>query len=189
MKKLVFCALAAAVVAQIWGMISWMVLPWHNLDFRQFANDSSIAEVLNVEQQGSGIYLIPNMDPKMHDKPGAMAEWNDKARRGPFAFISLRAEGIEPGMAVPMGIGFVLNFLIAAILFWLVGNSSISCPKGRTIFIAVAGSVGSLYPHISNWSWWHFPAIYCFVGVIDLFVTWALAGFVMVKLYDKLSAQ
>lgn len=182
MKKLILCALLAAIVAQLWGMISWMVLPWHMTDFKQFKNDALVAEVMRSELQGSGLYTLPNMDPTVHQNEAAMAEWNDKARKGPFAFISVRADGVEPGMALPMAIGFLLNFIIATILFWLVGKTSITCPKRRTVFIAVAGSVGALYPHISNWSWWAFPLTYCAVGVIDLFITWALAGFAMVAL-------
>ena len=62
MKNLIICSLVAALVAWVWGMISWMALPWHSLDFREFSNDASVTEVLRAEQQGSGLYLIPNMD-------------------------------------------------------------------------------------------------------------------------------
>ncbi len=176
-------------MAQIWGMISWMVLPWHNLDFKQFSSDTAVSEVLKTELNGSGLYTLPNMDPTVYENEQALAEWNQKARKGPFAFMSVRAGGVDPGMGVPMAIGFFLNFAIAGILFWLVTNSSIVGPIGRTVFVAIAGSVGSLYPHISNWNWWHFPATYCIVGVVDLYVTWALAGFVMIKLADKLGTK
>jgi len=189
MKKLIWCAIVAAVVAQVWGMVSWMVLPWHMLDFKQFKDDTHVAEVLRAELQGSGLYTLPNMDPTIHENEAAMVKWKNKARKGPFAFLSVKADGVEPGMGLPMAIGFFLNLVMAGILFWLVSNNAITCPKGRTIFIAVAGSVGALYTHLSNWNWWHFPINYCVVGVIDVFVTWTLAGFAMVKLADWLDSK
>lgn len=189
MKRWIVCSLAAAITAQIWGTISWMALPWHNMDFRQFTNEVAVTEAIRPELNGSGIYTLPNMDPKAHESEDGMKEWNAKAEKGPFAFISVRADGIESGMGFPMAVGFLVNWLIAIALFWLVRNSSITCPKGRTFFIAVAGSIGGLYPILSNWAWWRFPPIYSFVGAIDLFITWGLAGLVMVKLMDQLGRE
>ena len=189
MKKLILCVFAAALVAQGWGAFSWMKLSWHMLDSKQFISDTNVAQVLNTELQGSGLYTIPNMDPTMHGDDAKMAEWDEKARKGPFAFISVRADGIEPGMVKPMAIDFVLNLVLAGILFWLVGKTAITCPIGRTVFIATAATVGAIYVHLANWNWWHFPITYSVVGIVDLFITWALAGFVMVKLSDRLSAK
>ena len=189
MKNLILCSLAAAITAQFWGTISWMVLGWHNADFKQFSNDSQVAEVFKNELQGSGLYTIPNLDPQMHQDKEAMAEWDRKAQAGPFAFISVRAEGITPGMGTPMAIGFFLNLFIAAVLHWALINCKIEGLWGRSFFLAVVGSLGSAYPHISNWSWWNFPVTYCFVGVIDLFITWFLAGLVITKLHAKFAGK
>ena len=185
MKKLLICALVAAVVAQAWGMVSWMVLPWHNLDFQRFKNESRVMEVFRAEVQGSGLYTLPNMDPKMHEDPATMEAFHTKVQQGPYAFMTVRPEGVNPQMGKLMAMGFLLNVVMAALLFWLVSNSSITCPIGRTVFIAVAATVGALFVHFSNWNWWYFPPTYSIVGVVDLFITWGLAGFVMVKLSDK----
>ncbi len=189
MKKLIACTLAAAVVAQIWGMFSWMALSWHMTDFKQFSNDENVTTVLRAELQGSGLYTLPNMDMTVYEDEAALAAWNNRARQGPFAFISVRADGIDTGKTKPMIIGFLLNLATALILFWLLANCSINSTGGRTLFIAIAGSVGALSPHLSSWNWWHFPITYCVIGVIDLLIAWALAGFVMVKLSDRLGSE
>lgn len=188
MKKLILCSLLGAVIAQAWGFFSWAILPWHMLDFKQFKNGDNVAAVMKAEAQGSGLYTLPNMDDSVHSDEQAMAEWNAKASAGPFAFISLQADGVNPGMGPALAVGFLINIATAAVLFWLLMNSSLSTPVMRTLFIATAGSIGALYPHLSNWNWWHFPFSYCAVGVIDLFLTWALAGFAMVKLSDRLQS-
>lgn len=185
MKKCVMGVVAAAVVAQIWGMISWMALPWHNMDFKQFKNEAAVADVIRAEIQGSGLYTLPNMDESIHGDEAKMAEWNERARRGPFAFMTVKADGIAPGMGLPITIGFLLNIAIALVLYWLLGKTTAQSIMEKTLFLAVCGALGSLYPHISNWNWWHFPLTYGIVGVVDLFITWALAGFVMVKISSK----
>ena len=187
MKKLLMCAIAGAFVAQIWGTISWVALPWHNLDFKEFKDADAVAEVLGPQLQGSGLYTLPNMDLTVHEDAEKMAAWNAKARKGPFAFMSIRADGVEPGMAVPMSAGFVLNIFIAMLLTWMCSKTTIDGTLGRAIFIGIGGSVGALYPHISNMLWWHFPVSYCVIGVVDLFITWSLAGFVIAKLSNRLA--
>ena len=187
MKRWVLCVLAGALVAQVWGMISWMALPWHNVDMRTFKDDGAVAAVMKEQLQGDGLYVLPNMSRDMHSDKAAMQAWDEKASAGPFAFMSVRASGITPGMGLPMAIGFLLNIVVAAMLFWLVNNSSITCPKGRTVFIATAALTGGMLCHVANWCWWNFPPISTAVNVIDIGLTWAFAGFAMVKLSDRLS--
>ena len=189
MKKFILCVLAGAIVAQIWGMISWMALPWHMLDFKQFSDDDRVIEVFQTELQGSGLYTLPNMDMAQYESEAAMAEWNEKVSRGPFAFISVRADGIKPGMGIPMLIGFILNAVITAILFCLLRHCSISSTKGRIAFVATAGTVGALYPHIAHWNWWKFPLGYTMVGIIDLLITWTLVAIAIVLLSNWLEKK
>ncbi|OUR95823.1 hypothetical protein A9Q84_15090 [Halobacteriovorax marinus] len=189
MKKFLATVIVGAVVAQIWGMLSWMVLPWHNVDMKKFNNAEAVSQAIKSEQVGSGIYMIPNWDPKVHEDENLMKEWDRKAAAGPFVFMSVRAQGITPGMGPMMGIGFLLNIIIAAILFWLVNQTKIESCKKRAFFISIAGGVGGLYPIISNWNWWYFPAVYTVSGAADLFITWLLAGFAMVFMMNKLTEK
>lgn len=181
--------MAGAVIAQIWGMLSWMVLPWHNMDMRQFKNGDAVLETIKREQVDSGIYMVPNWDPKIHEDPALMKEWERKASAGPFVFMSVREKGIPPGMGPMMAIGFALNIIIAAILLWLLSQTSIESLKKRAFFISVAGGVGGLYPVIANWNWWHFPAIYTISGAVDLFLTWFLAGLAMAIVMEKMGKR
>ena len=111
-----------------------------------------------------------------------MQMWYDKARQGPYAFMVVRADGINPGMAFPMAIGFLLNALVAGLLMAMLGYTNLKNLKSQTLFIGMGGTVGSLIPNISHWIWWHFPASYTIVNVVDTFLTWTLAGLVMAKL-------
>jgi hypothetical protein len=189
MKKILISILVAAIVAQIWGMFSWMVLPWHNLDMKQFKNGDAVANVIKSEQVESGIYMVPNWDLKIHEDNNLMQQWNQKASQGPFVFMNVRSNGITPGMGPMMMIGFLLNLLMAGILFWLLSKTTISGLVNKAVFISIAGGVGGLYPIISNWNWWHFPAMYTVSAFIDLFLTWFLAGLAMAYIMQKMSSN
>ena len=127
-----------------------------------------------------------NMDKSIHEDEEKMKQWNNEARRGPFAFISIKAEGVDPGMGKAMGIGALINVFISFILFLLVKQTNLQSVMEKSLFIATCGAVGAIYPHLSNWKWWHFPAFYCFIGVMDLFITWGLAGLAMMKLSERM---
>ncbi len=187
MMRFLVSILLGAVVAQIWGTISWMVLPWHNVDMRPFENGETVRKVIKSQEAESGIYMIPNWDPKIHKDTDLMKEWQTKTSEGPFVFMSVRANGANPNMGPMMAIGFLLNIIIAAILFGLVSKTNIETKINRAIFISIAGGVGGLFPIISHWNWWHFPAMYTISGAADLFITWLLAGFVMVLIMDKMA--
>ena len=170
-------------------MVSWIALPWHFSDFQQFKNDTVVSEAIRSQSQDSGLYMVPNFDPKSHEDESKMEEFHAAMQTGPYAFMIVKPEGVSPSMGSMMAIGFLLNFITAFLLMWLVSSCSITNLTGRTIFVAVAGTVGALYPHVSNWNWWFFPAFYCAVGVIDLLITWSLAGYVMVKVSDKIAGS
>ena len=65
MKNMLLCIIVGAIVAQIWGTISWMVLPWHNLDFKQFKNDNTkvfnVSSVLGFDETASVVNYIATL--------------------------------------------------------------------------------------------------------------------------------
>jgi hypothetical protein len=45
MNKLIVPSLIAALAVFIWGSISWMVLSWHNIDIKNFTDET---EIMNI---------------------------------------------------------------------------------------------------------------------------------------------
>jgi hypothetical protein len=189
MKKIIACGLVGALVAQIWGTISWVALPWHMGDFKEFTNPEPVAASIVAQAPESGLYTLPNMDPTVHEDPEKMDAWNALLKKGPFAFMTIKVEGADPGMGKAMAYGFGFNILISILILW-VFSKSVYFTSGSMLasasFMGIVGMLGSIYPHMSNWNWWHFPISYCLVGVVDLFITWFLAGLAIKKLSSKL---
>ena len=187
MKSKFLPILSGAIVAQIWATLSWMCLPWHSMDYRSFKDPEAVIQSVAENLDGDGIYMLPNFDEAAHTDEALMKKWWEDAEKGPFAFISARPNGVNPSMGRSMAMGFLMNVIMAFVLFWLVGKTSMTCFWGRSGFIALAAGIGGMYPYLSNYFWWHFPAVYGFAGAADLFLTWALAGMAMMKVKDKLN--
>lgn len=187
MKKLVLCALAGALAAQVWGMVSWMALPWHFSEFKSFSNDRVVADALITEAVDPGIYMVPNFGPKVHEEGPEMELFHTLMEEGPYAFMVVRPSGVKPTMPKMFAVGFLMNAFILGVLYWLLSQTKITEDKNKILFIVVAGTLGAIHPIISHWNWWFFPFGYGLVNIIDLAIMWAVAGFAMVKLNNKLA--
>lgn len=50
------------IVMFVWGIASWMVLPWHENAANRFADESEVAEVIRKNAPEAGIYWLPFAD-------------------------------------------------------------------------------------------------------------------------------
>ena len=51
--------LLSTVVFFVWSAISWMALPWQRGLFKQFQDEDAMAQLLDTQAPGSGIYGLP----------------------------------------------------------------------------------------------------------------------------------
>ena len=175
------------MVAQVWGIVSWAALPWHFSHFKEFGNDRVVADAITTEAPEAGLYLVPNFGPDVHKDGPEMELFHTLMEEGPYAYMVVRPEGVKPNMPVMMLRGFLLNLLFAVTLYLLLWQTKLSRDRDKIIFIAVAGTLGSLHPLISYSTWWFFPFGAAVIGIADYFIMWTLTGAAMVKLNNKLS--
>ena len=62
MKNVFKAALLGGVLAFVWSVCSWMVLPWHHRCFMEFSGEREVALVLQSNAPKKGIYLIPQYE-------------------------------------------------------------------------------------------------------------------------------
>ncbi len=177
--------LAAGVVLFVWGNISWVLLPWHNMTFRTFADEDAVARVVEGNTDGRGIYLYPGQ----HHQPGMSAEEQEaaeaavmeKVRRGPFLFVSVLDGGRE-SMTGMMIVGFVVQLLAALVLTLIVvrcGETDYWQRVSLVVLVVLAGGILCLLP---QWNWFGFATGYTVVMLLDLLVAGLLAGLVIARL-------
>jgi hypothetical protein len=69
----------------------------------------------------------------------------------------------------------------AFLLTWLLLQTSGLSYRKRVMFIAIAGLAASVIVDVPNWNWWGFSGVYTAVNLIDVTITWLLAGLVIAK--------
>ena len=179
MKKIILPSLLAAVVVFIWMFISWTVIPWHNMDMKPI-NDQALIEQMRASMTEPGIYLYPGV-PEDQSEAG-MQKWTDMYKAGPLVhFMVYNPQGAEWEMALPMLSSFLINFISAFIAAALLMMTLAQNPgfMRRVIFVMMLGLFAGFVGPFVEWNWWKFPFGHTIVGVIDLCVTWFLAGLVL----------
>lgn len=186
MKKLILGGLLGGLIVFVWGMVSWMVLPWHNLSMRKFTDESAVEKVLTANAPHGGLYVLPNgcagtenLSPDQ--KKAAMKVSFEKMEKGPSAFVVFRPNGTGK-MFINMAKGIALQMLLALMMTSLLLKAKpehYSCRLGLVVMIALTAG---LMCHVPNWIWWKFPTKYVAVEIADLVVSWFLAGLVLAKI-------
>ncbi len=179
MKKIILPSLLAAVVVFIWMFISWAVLPWHYSDMKNIA-DSDLLEHMKTSLTEPGIYLYPGEPAEETD--AGMQKWFEQYKAGPLIhFMVYNPQGAEWRMAMPMISSFLINFISAFIAATLLMMTLAQNPsfRRRVIFVMLLGLFAGFVGPFIMWNWWKFPFGFTIVGVIDLCVTWFLAGLVL----------
>lgn len=179
MKKIILPSLLAAIAVFIWMFISWTVIPWHNMDMKTI-NDQALIEQMKASLTEPGIYLYPKKPAEETD--ASMEIWFEQYKAGPLVhFMVYNPQGAEWDMAMPMVSSFLINFISAFIASVLLMMTLAQSPSfwRRVIFVMMLGLFAGFVGPFVEWNWWKFPFNYTIVGVIDLCITWFLAGLVL----------
>jgi len=174
MKKIIIPSLLAAIVVFIWMFISWALLPWHNMDMKTIT-DPALMEQMKSSLTEPGIYMYPG---ESDDMDATL----QKYKAGPLIhFMVYNPQGAEWDMAMPMLSSFFINFISAFIAAALLMMTLAQNPGffRRAVFVMMLGLFAGFVGPFVEWNWWKFPFGYTIVGVIDLCITWFLAGLVL----------
>lgn len=181
-KKVITASIVGAVTVFIWGMVSWMVLPWHHTTFNQFTDEAKVSETLNTNVEKSGIYLIPYTS----DFSGSAKEaFDEKYKSGPLAFVVMKKEGGDPTMKLQMIMGLLTQLVAAFIIAMLLWSASGLSYLSRVVFVTAAGLLTGIIGYIPSYIWWHFQLDFVLVGIADQVIAWFIAGLLMAKIIKK----
>lgn len=178
--RTMFSAVAGAVVVFAWTSASWMLLPWHNWDLKDFKKDGVvITESIKVETLENGLYILPKQSHDVHSNPDAQKAWAEKAMKGPFVFMSVNTSGMKWDMNTALVIQFITQLIVALGAAWLLARSTVTSLFGCAFFVSMSVTLGALLTNIAGWNWWGFPLTTTLVSIADVIIGWFLGGFVM----------
>lgn len=184
MKSILKCAVVGGVIAFVWYMFSWMILPWHAMVMHRFTDEKAVASAMMQYAPESGVYILPSM-PAAADQEGAEQDTMEKApaRHGPFAYANVVREGMrEPGMLPTMLTGLITQIIGAGLVTWLLMQTKITKYWNRVQFVTLVGFIVGFLAFVPLWNWWGFTAGYAVVGILEMTIAWFFAGLALAKM-------
>jgi hypothetical protein len=185
-KTVLKCGIIGGLIVFIWGMISWMVLPWHQIGFNKFTNEKEVQHVIKHNAPHSGIYLLPNMYADHAEQrmalDGSKAEEMKMLQEGPVMFASICLHGMYKMKATHIVIALITQIVGGCFIAWMLIQGKIKDYKKRVYFVTAVGFVVGLLGVFPAWTWWGFSAGYTLTLWADLLIGWFLAGLAMGKL-------
>ncbi len=185
-RRLVLGGVLGGVVLFVWGMISYMLLPWHAATLEQFKDEQAVAQVLAANAAGSGVYLLPN--PHRHD-PALTAEQRKAAAedgvarmmQGPFMFAAVSLHGARD-MGAALLMNLLVNMVSAGLVLWLLMQTGGLSYRRRVGFVVMVALAAAMIVHGPYWIWWGFSTPFTLVEFADPLIGWFLVGLVLARL-------
>jgi hypothetical protein len=184
LRSLVLGSILGGLVAFVWSSVSWELLGWHEKTLVSFQNDDEVSALIASHAPKDGTYILPGMPPTegmtAEQQKAAKAALMERMQKGPIMIAAVRRGGFGSfarGLIIQ-----VLSLIAAAFLLtWLLLQTSGLSYRKRVMFIAIAGLAASVIVDVPNWNWWGFSGVYTAVNLIDVTITWLLAGLVIAK--------
>ena len=171
-KSFIQAGLYGGLVVFIWGMFSWMVLPWHHKTMHTFKDERKVATVIRDNVTEDGIYAFPSATVK-------------KEKNEPFIVASVRVEGMRCGVACSVVISALIQIVAAFLIAYLLSKTKYTDYMHRVGFVTTIGLLIAILAYLPAWNWWDFPASYTIVNFVDTIIAWFLGGLVIAKFVKK----
>jgi hypothetical protein len=186
LKSIFLGGLIGGLVLFAWGVVSWMLLPWHLATLEKFTDEATVAQALAANAPKSAVYILPNAhkyEPGMTEEQRKMAEAEGMKRmmQGPVMFAALRPQGAS-GMGSALPVQLFTGIMAAILATWLLAQATLLDYWQRVGFVVMLALTAGVVCHIPYWNWWGFSASYTAVTFADLLVSWFLAGLVIAKM-------
>ena len=188
MKRIVIAGVAGGIVLFVWSFVSWMFIPWHQIN--QMPNESGIAKVLRDADIPAGAYWLPGMDHAAlkamtpEQRKAAEDAWMAAHEEGPVAMVMYAPEGSSPLSIMTLVIGFILEVVVAGIAAFLLAMAGPAIPSfvGRVLFVVLLGLFGAVGSHLMNWNYMNYPFRFAIEMSLDSLVMAVLLGIVLALL-------
>jgi hypothetical protein len=183
MRKILLTGLLGGLALFVWGMISWMALPFHTQTLRPMPNEEAIAAVLAENITESGAYMLPGYSAGMSKE--AETAWFERHRNGPLVPLMIfHPDGREPMSPMVFIWGLIVDIL--AVLLFAVAVSGVSKTQRsfkQIMFMGSAfGVIICLVAPVTYMIWAYWPAGYALTLGLDYLAGWTAVGAIAGKL-------
>ncbi len=193
MVRIIVAAFLGAAVLFVWGAVSWLFVPWHEL--RALPREDTIVTALRKSNVGTGVYTIPA--PPEHDpsisqeaRDRRFDEWQEKHREGPLAMLVYTEAGDEPlpfRMHV-IGFGLYLGTALVAATMLAMAAPSVRHYALRVVFVLLIGLYIALGVNMVTWNYMRYPLDFSLQVAADSLTSALLLGLVVAAVVRPRSA-
>ncbi|MBT8044192.1 MAG: hypothetical protein KJO79_04505 [Verrucomicrobiae bacterium] len=171
MKRIILATIAGAIVAFLWGFVSWSILPWHKPD--TFTNDEAVAKVIKENAPSHGLYMLP--------ASGAMGPDTVTVTEGPFVYAIVRPGKLDQPWTLvrPMMLSFGIQMLGALMIAIGIHRIRASRYISRASVGPAMGLFAGVIMTLPYWNWFELPQSHTLAQLLDPLITWTLAGLVI----------
>lgn len=182
MVRMIIAAVVGGLIVMVWGAVSWMALPFHNMSLNTLPGGVVEVEALLTGIPEQGVYHYPGFPHHEDGSPVTVEEMEtafERMRRGPVVSLMIvHPHGTEPFPMENFVIGTAVNILGAGILAALVGRArrggaSWASAMGIVFAFAAFAVCAAVLP---GWLWWGYPWLFGLLEVTDVIIAWLLAG-------------
>jgi hypothetical protein len=184
-NRILIASLLAAIVAFVWGFLSWALLPWHRP--MKFKDSAAVAQAIKANAPDHGIYMIPDWGDDMSDE--AARKMEEDLKNAPFVWAMVHPAPTDSGMVRPMIFGFLRAFVAAVILCILLSYSSRESFACRVRFCVLTYLLVSINGDGPFWIWFHGPLQNFLIMTADHLIEGLLVGLVLAKFIRPAAAK
>ncbi len=189
-KALARCAIIGGIVVFLWGTISWMVLPWHEMTMHKFKNEKKVAQVIQENTEQSGVYVLPHF--RAHEKGMSKSEKNEAVmhgkemmKTGPVIFATVQKNGMKMEGPLPFVLALIVQIIAAYLITWLLLMTKVMPYMRQVGFVTTIALIAGIITYVPDLIWGGAAFGFTIVCMLDLIIGWFLGGLVIAKLARK----
>jgi len=177
MKRQILFTVIGAVIIFVWQFLSFAMPNFHKSATEYTAKQGEILQKLEELGLEEGQYFLGQPDPSLskEEQEAMYAEFDGK----PWAVINYQ-KSMSMEMAMPMIRGFLVDIVIAWMLFWMFRQQKDPTLKNRLLLSGFVGLSAFFFVPYTGYIWFREPDIFAYL--LDGIVPWLLIGFVGHKL-------
>ena len=181
MRRIIAATIAGAIIAFIWGFVSWTLLGWHAPS--QFKDADAVRQVITENADEHGVYMLPT--PSMEEDQSA------EFTAGPFIYATVRPGKLEEPWSMTKSLiyGFIINLACSLI----IAISVLRIRATRYISRASVGITMGLFAAVCivlpQWNWFETPGGHLLAGFLDPVIAYSLAGLVIAAIIKTPKAR
>ena len=174
-KRAIITVVLGTLILFVWGMVSWMVLPFHGNSLTNIPDGAIDTQELKKLMPESGVYHLPGMP--TDNSEAAMKKVEEQLAEGPRITMMVYESGptqlFDPKDFIT---GILLNILTALFTFLLIAKLGYKDLKSIMMACLLIALLMAVVADLSLMNWFMFPFDYTLANIIDRIVSFGLLG-------------